>query len=86
MKEELDVRAKLELATASLHEDMYNVIKQDKVTKIKSTLEEMKSRKARGTTIECRVMWNNVCNKCSTEFFKSVKQKNTYVVITKISR
>lgn len=83
-KEELGLRARLECAIASLHEDVHNVGKQGKVMELQNALEEVESRKARGATIRSRVKWNKVGNKCSVEFFKSVKQKNSSSVIMEL--
>lgn len=73
-RKELDVRAKLECATVSLHKDViYDMGKQGKVEELKNALEGVESRKAWGATIRSRVRWNNVGNKCSADFFKSIK-------------
>lgn len=83
-KEDFDLRAKLEIAIACLHEDAYNVDKQGKVWRIKNALEQVENKKAKGATIRSRVKWNKVGNRCTSEFFNSVKQKNTTRVISEL--
>ena len=83
-KKELDTRAKLEVAVATLHEDVYNIDKQGVVSQLQQCLEEIEIRKARGATIRARVKWQKVGNKCSAEFFKSVRQKNPNAVISEL--
>ena len=83
-KEELDARAKLEVSIAALHEDVYNVDKQGEVSRLNNILEEIETRKARGATIRARVKWQQVGDKCSTEFFKSVRQKNSQTVLSEL--
>ena len=83
-KEELDARAKLEIAIASLHEDIYNVDKQEEVSRLNNILEEIETRKTRGATIRARVKWQQVGDKCFAEFFKSVRQKNSQSVLSEL--
>lgn len=83
-KEELDRRANLENALARLHEDVYNVFKQGEVREIKNALEGVESWKAKGDIFRVRMKWNKVGNKCSAEFFNSVKHKHRSVVITEL--
>ena len=54
-KNELDTRAKLEIAIASLHEDIYNMDKQEEVSRLNNVLEEIETRKTRGATIRAQV-------------------------------
>lgn len=54
-KEELNLRAKLEIALARLHEDVYNVTKQAHVWEIKNALDAIESRKARGAAMRAKV-------------------------------
>lgn len=74
-REELNARANLEIATASLHDDIYNVGKQGEVNLLKRTIEDIKTRKARGATIRSRVECQKIGDKCTTKFFKSVRQR-----------
>ena len=83
-KEELDARAKLEIAIASLHEDIYNMEKQGEVSRLNNILEEIVTWKARGATIRTRVKWQQFGDKCSAEFFKSVRQKNSQTVLSEL--
>ena len=83
-KVELDARAKLEMAIATLHEDIYDIDKQGEVSRLTNILEEIESRKARGATIRARVQWQQVGDKCSAEFFKSVRQKNSQAVLSEL--
>lgn len=52
---ELDTRAKLDVATAHLHEDMYNTNIQGKFNEFGKTLEEIEDRKARDAHIRAKV-------------------------------
>ena len=83
-KIELDARAKLEVATANLHNDIYNVELQGEVSRYKNILDEVDMRKARGIMVRSRVKWQKVGNKCTKEFFKSVRQKNSQAVISEL--
>ena len=47
-------------------------------------MEEIETRKARGATIRARVKWQQVGDKCSAEFFKSVRQKNSQSIISEL--
>lgn len=80
----MDLRAKLEIATATLHEDVYNVTKQGHVWEFKNALEGVENRKARGATVRARVKRNKVSNKCLADFFSSVKRKHNAKVITEL--
>ena len=83
-KLELDTMAKLEVATAKLHEDIHNVERQGEVHKLKHIMGEIDNRKARGAAIRSRVKWQQVGDKCSAEFFKSVRAKNAQALITEL--
>lgn len=83
-KEELDTRASLEVATALLHEDVYNEDKQGKVNQLRNKLDEIETRLARGAAIRARAKWQKVGDKCTAEFFKSVRQKNSQSVILEL--
>ena len=54
-KLELDTKANLELATATLHEDFYNVDKQEEVNQLMRAMKEIETKKARRATIRSRV-------------------------------
>ena len=83
-KVELDTKPNLELATATLHEDMYDVDKQGEVNRLKRDLDEIETRKARGEAIQSRVKWQQVGNRCTADFFKSVRQKNAQAIIPEV--
>ena len=51
-KLELDTKAKLEIATARLHEDAYNIVKQSEVSQLHDTMDGIETHKARGTLFE----------------------------------
>lgn len=80
-KKKLDTGADLEKATAEMHEDVYNEAQQGEVSRLKHKLDELKTRKARGVAIRSRVKWQKVGDKCTSEFFKSVRQKNSQSII-----
>ena len=46
-KLELDTKVKLEIATAKLHEDAYNIVKQGEVSQLYDTLGGIKTHKVR---------------------------------------
>lgn len=52
---ELDTKAKLEVTTAKLYEDMHNLEKQGEVHRLKHIMGEIDNRKARGAAIRSRV-------------------------------
>jgi hypothetical protein len=52
---ELDTQANLKLATATLHEDVYDVDKQGQVNRLKKDMDEIETKKARGAAIRSRV-------------------------------
>ena len=54
-KVELDTKANLELATAILHEDIYDVDKQGEINRFKKYMDEIETRKARGSAIWSRM-------------------------------
>ena len=83
-KVELDTKPNLELATATLHEDMYDVDKQGEVNRLKRDLDEIETRKARGAAIQSRVKWQQVGDRCTADFFKSVRQKNAQAIIPEV--
>ena len=78
-KIEFDVKAKLEVATANLHNDIYNVDLQGEVSRYKSILDEVEVRKTRGVMVRLKVKWQRVGNKC-----KVSKTKNSQAVISKL--
>lgn len=82
--EELSTRAKLKVATASLHNNICNVGKQEEVNQLKSSTEDIEMRKARGAAIRSKVKWQKVGDKCLADFFKSIKQKNTQSIILEL--
>ena len=54
-RRELDLKAKLEVTLAILHEDTYDPVKQGDVSKLSMTMDEIENKKARGETIRARV-------------------------------
>lgn len=52
---ELDIRAKLEVVTAQLHEDFYNTHMQGEVSELRKALEEIDTRKVKGAYIRFKV-------------------------------
>lgn len=83
-KEELDIKAKLEIASTKLHEGMYNITLQGEVSKLSKAIEEIKIGKARGATIRSKVKWKQMEDKCTMEFFKLVRQNNTKTIILEL--
>lgn len=73
--EELSARAKLEVVTASLHNDIYNAEKQGEVNQYKIILEDIKTRKTRNAAMRSKVKWHKVGDKCFAKFLRSVRQK-----------
>ena len=63
---------------------MYDVDKQGEVNRLKKDLDEIETRKARGAAIRSKVKWQQMGNRCSAEFFKSVRQKNAQSVISEL--
>lgn len=80
----LDTRANLELATAVLHDDVYNMDKQGEVNRLWNMLEYIEGRKAKGAAIRSRVKWQKIGDKCTKEFFKSVRQKKSQAIILEL--
>ena len=64
-RRELDLRAKLEVAIATLHEDTHDPVKQGEVSRLAMAMDEIENRKARGATIRARIKWQVVGDKCS---------------------
>ena len=62
--EELDSWANLESATASLHEDVYNIGKQGQVNELSWKPQATETRKARDFAIISKVKWKNVSDRC----------------------
>lgn len=71
------MKAKLEVASEKLHEDIYNVKPQGEVSELSSALGEIEMRKARGVATRSKVKWNRVIDKCTTKFFKAMRQKKS---------
>ena len=83
-KLELDTIARLEIATAILHEDIDNFEKQGEVNKLRHMMEGIETRKAKGASIRTRSKWQQVGDKCSKELFNAVRQKNTQAIIVEL--
>jgi hypothetical protein len=83
-KMKLDTLAKLEVATANLHEDINNFQKQEEVSRLKEVIVNIETRKARGAALRSRVRWQQVGDKCTKEVFRSVRPKTTQAAITEL--
>lgn len=81
---ELDTKARLGIATAKLHEDLYNIIRQGEVSHLQDKIDGIEIHRARGATIRARIKWKKVGDKCTAEFFKSVRQKKSQAVISSL--
>ena len=81
---ELDTRTKLEVAMARLHEDPYNLGKQGEVSHFQNIMKGIVTHKARGAAIRARVKWQKLGDKCTADFFKSVRQKYSQAVISSL--
>lgn len=82
-KEELDIKAKLKIASAKLHEDMYNVATQGEVSELSKALENIEI-KMRGGSHWVQSQLETSGWQMTAEFFKSIKQKNTKTIISKL--
>ena len=82
--EELNIKTNLEVATTELHNDIYNIDLQGKVGKYKHLLEESDMRKVKGAVVRSRVKWQMIGDKCTSDYFKSVRQKNTRTIISEL--
>lgn len=83
-KEELDVMVRPEVSIAHLYDDINNINNRGEVNELKRSIEGIETRKARGAAIWSRVKWKQVNEKCLAELFKSVKQKNAKVIMSKL--
>ena len=83
-KLELDILAKLEIASANLHEDINNFEKQGEVSRLEEIMKGIETRKARGAALRSRLKWQQVGDRCSKEFFKSVRPKNAQATILEL--
>ena len=45
----------MEIVIATLHQDIYNIDKQEEVSRLNNILEEIETSKARGATIRARL-------------------------------
>lgn len=54
---ELDTKAKLEINTASLHEDPYNISKQREVNFLPDIIDGIVIHKVKGAVIRTQVKW-----------------------------
>ena len=83
-KVELDTKAKLEVATTALHDDIHNFDKQIEVERLRHIIGEIDNRKTRRAAVRTRVKWQQVGDRYSVEFSKSVRQKNAQAHITEL--
>lgn len=75
--EELDTKRELEEATRVLHHDIYNMEVQGVVNSLRDRMRHIEKRNAKGTTIRARIKWNEVGDKCSRQFFQTVRKRDT---------
>lgn len=75
------MRAKLEVATAILHNDVYNMNKQGEVLDLQNALDEAGMRKAKGVAIRSMFYWSKVGHMCLVEFLKSIIQKTLRLLL-----
>jgi hypothetical protein len=61
------------------------VNKQGEVNRLKKDVDKIETRKARGAAIRSRVRWQQVCDRCSAKFFKSIQQKNAQAIISELN-
>ena len=80
----LDTLAKLEIATANLHEDINNFEKQGEVNKLREVMRSVETRKINGTALRSRVKWLQVGDRYSKEFFHAVRPRNSQGTISKL--
>ena len=73
------------VATTIMHKDAYDVDRRG-VSRLKTILEELGTKKARGASIKCRVKWKQVGDMCSMKFFREIKQKNIMAVILELEQ
>ena len=81
---ELDTNAKLGIATAKFYKDPYNITRQEEVNHLQDKIDGMETHRARGATIRTKIKWQKVGDKCTAEFFKSVRQKKSQAVISSL--
>ena len=60
------------------------MVKQGEVNRLKKDMDEIETREVRGAVIHSRVKWQQVGDRCSAEFFKSVRQKNAQSIISEL--
>lgn len=73
------------MAIATSHENVYDTVKEWEVSGLTRAMEEIQSRNAFRETISVRVKWQVVRDKCSEEFFKSLRLKNNQTVMTELN-
>lgn len=84
--EELSIRAKLEIAMASLDNDIYNIENNGEVNQHKYILEEMETRKARGAVVKSKVKWQKVGERCRIlQISKAKQHANNYFEVARQS-
>ena len=76
-KIELDTLAKLEVATANLHGYINNFEKQGEVNRLREVMRNIERRKGKGAALRSRAKWLQVGDRCSKEFFRAVRPRNT---------
>jgi len=81
-KMQVDILAKLEIATAKLHENINNFEKQGKLNRLNEIIENIKIRRVERAVLRSRIKWQQVGDKCSKEFFRLVRLKNIQAAIS----
>lgn len=70
---ELNARAKLDIAVPKIDAVSYNEEKQEEVNQLRWLIERIDDRKTKETSTWSKVQWQWVGNKFSAEFFKSIR-------------
>lgn len=83
-REELDTRVNLEIAVATLHDDVYNLDKQGEINHLRQILDGIETKKATGAAIQARRKWQKVGDKRLAEFLKLVRKKNSNVIMSEL--
>lgn len=71
----LNSKAKVKVVIANPHENIYSFEKQREVNRLKNIMDSIETRKAKGAGIRSRIKWQQVGDRCSKEFFQSMRQK-----------
>ena len=66
---------------ARLHEHVYNIVKRCEVSQLHDTMDSIDTHRVRGTTIRARIKYMTLGDKCTADFFKSVRHKHAQTII-----